>query len=119
MRRKNVACQNNHKQSAFQSDFVEHEHYQVSKKMNKPLDRHRFRPADLHCYLACPAQAGSRWNILIGLRPDFAIPLLAVSVCLGALGLIQVARRITALFPIRLNLTRSNWEKGKGLHEHR
>lgn len=37
-----------------------------------------------------PNLLGSRWNIALHLRPDFALPLLTISVCLGALGIIKV-----------------------------
>jgi hypothetical protein len=42
--------------------------------------------------LVLPNVASSRWNILLFHRPDFAIPVLVISVCLGTLGFIKVVK---------------------------
>jgi CubicO group peptidase (beta-lactamase class C family) len=42
--------------------------------------------------LVLPLLLGSRWNIIFHFRPDFAIPILTIGTCLGALGLIKIFR---------------------------
>jgi CubicO group peptidase (beta-lactamase class C family) len=37
-----------------------------------------------------PSFANTRWDILLAHRPDFAVPLLVVALCLGAIGLMKV-----------------------------
>lgn len=49
--------------------------------------------ADLIIFAAItllPILAGSRWNILLYFRPDFAVPLLAIGLSLGALALLKI-----------------------------
>jgi len=42
--------------------------------------------------LVLPALLGTRWNIILNFRPEFAMPLLTIGVCFGALGFIKIAR---------------------------
>jgi CubicO group peptidase (beta-lactamase class C family) len=42
--------------------------------------------------LILPFPLNTRWNILLFFRPDFSIPVLAVSVCLGILGVSKMIR---------------------------
>jgi len=42
--------------------------------------------------LVLPLLLGSRWNIIFHFRPDFAIPILTIGICLGTLGLIKIFR---------------------------
>jgi CubicO group peptidase (beta-lactamase class C family) len=37
-----------------------------------------------------PSPSGTRWNIMLHFRPDFALPVLTIGVCLGALGLVKI-----------------------------
>jgi hypothetical protein len=43
------------------------------------------------CFLALPLLFHVNWYILLFVRPDFAVPVLVVGVCLGVLGLIKAA----------------------------
>jgi CubicO group peptidase (beta-lactamase class C family) len=40
--------------------------------------------------LILPFPLNTRWNIMLFFRPDFSIPLLSISICLGVLGLIKI-----------------------------
>lgn len=42
--------------------------------------------------LLFPLALGTRWNIAMHFRPDFAIPVLTVGICLGTLGTIKMIR---------------------------
>jgi hypothetical protein len=42
--------------------------------------------------LIFPFLLGTRWNITLHFRPDFAIPLLVIGICLGALGILKIIR---------------------------
>lgn len=41
--------------------------------------------------LIFPSLLDTRWNITLNFRPDFALPILAIGICLGALGLLKIA----------------------------
>lgn len=43
--------------------------------------------------LVLPNLADSRWKIILHHRPDFALPLLTIGLCLGVLGIIKVVKR--------------------------
>jgi hypothetical protein len=40
--------------------------------------------------LILPLSLGTRWHIMLFFRPDLSIPLISISICLGALGLIKI-----------------------------
>jgi hypothetical protein len=42
--------------------------------------------------LVLPPILKTRWNIMLFFRPDFSIPLLSISICLGMLGLSKIIR---------------------------
>lgn len=44
--------------------------------------------------LILPFPLNTRWNILLFFRPDFSIPLLLISICLGVLGLTKIVLSI-------------------------
>jgi hypothetical protein len=42
--------------------------------------------------LALPLLFHANWNIMLHLRPDFSAPVLAIGVCLGAVGLFKITQ---------------------------
>ena len=45
--------------------------------------------------LLLPTFANTRWNIMLHFRPDFAMPVLAISLSLGTLGLMKIGKTIS------------------------
>jgi hypothetical protein len=42
--------------------------------------------------LLLPIPFKTHWTIIIHFRPDFALPVLAIGICLGALGIIKIMK---------------------------